>query len=197
MTPRKFNNILLIAFVAVVALVILGLYFGRILVKNASQGIIDTKLEILKTTETEAIYLKNKALYLENESTANKLAKLVPNNKDEVIALELLNNYARESGLALSSITLPGSTLDPNIKSKNKIDISQATPIKDLKGVYDIPIEVIVVRTDGSNIPTGQLLQLVEAIEKSPRSMRINSLSFDPTNNEININISLFVKDAK
>ena len=197
MTPKKFNTILSLAFLAVVALIFLGLYYGKVLVKNASQGIIDTKLAILKTTETESIYLKNKALYLENETTANKLSKLVPNNKEEVIALELLNNYARESGLAISSITLPGSTLDPNIKSKNKIDISQATPIKDLKGVYAIPIEVNVVRTDSSNIPTSQLLQFVEAIEKSPRSMRINSLTFDPTNNEINLNLSLFVKDSK
>lgn len=197
MTPKKFNKILIFILIIVIILIFTSLYFGRIAISNSSQKIINTKLTMLQSSETESVYIKNKNLYLQNEETANKLSKLVPDSKDEVVALELLNNYASQAGLALSSITLPGSTLDPNIKSKNKIDISQALPMKDLKGVYEIPIDVNIIRKDGSNIPTSQLLNLVESIEKSARTMRINSLTFDPSNNEINLNISLFVKDSK
>jgi hypothetical protein len=194
MTPKK-AHYLLIALL-VLTLIIIGtvLYFGRKSLTNTSQKVVDAKLNIVKATKEEETYIKNKQIYIKNEVVAEKLNVLIPTEKEQALAVETIYTFANNAGLSITSIVFPGSNLDPSVKTKTKIDISQATPVKDLKDVYEIPVEVSIKGGRQNGISTNQLLQFIESIESSPRNMRITSITYDTITSEVKFNISLYVK---
>ncbi|HPR09980.1 MAG TPA: hypothetical protein PLJ04_00185 [Candidatus Saccharibacteria bacterium] len=194
MNPKKMYYLLVAALV--VTLLAIGgvLYLGRGVMLAASEKVIDAKLNIIKAEKTEETYLKNKQIYLANSATAEKLNYLVPTGKEQAAAVETIYSFANNANLTITSVVFPGSSLDPTVKQKTKVDISQATPVKDLKGVYEIPIEVSISGGGKNSISTNQILNLIESIEASPRNMRITAITYDSTSGEIRLNISLFVK---
>jgi hypothetical protein len=159
-----------------------------------SNKVVEAKLNIIKSEKTEETYIRNKQIYLDNQETAEKLNILVPNEKEQALAVDTIYSFADTAGLTITSVVFPGSNLDPSVKAKTKIDISQATPVKDINGVYEIPIEVSIVGTGKNSISTNQLLTLIESIESSPRNMRITAITYDTASSEVKLNVSLFVK---
>ena len=128
--------------------------------------------------------------------TATTLNDFIPTDKEQDLVVAQLNSFASQSQLTITTISFPNSTLDPNSKQKVKTDISQASPVKGLNGVYEIPIVVTVADTTSETVSTDNLLKLLDLIETSPRNMRITSISYDAESNEIQLNITLFVKKA-
>lgn len=194
MTPKKAHYLLIAALVLTSLATVGVLYTGRKIMTTSSQKVIEAKLNIVKAEKTEETYIKNKQIFIENQSTADKLNYLIPNEKEQALAVETIYSYANNASLTITSIVFPGSTLDPSIKQKTKVDISQATPVKDLKDVYEIPIEVSIKGSGRSDISTNQLLSLIESIESSPRNMRITAITYDKISGEVRLTISLFVK---
>ena len=194
MTPKKAHYLLI--GMLVLTLIIIGtvLYFGRKSLTATSQKVIDAKLNIVMAEKEEETYIKNKQIYLKNEAVADKLNVLVPNEKEQALAVETIYSFAGSAGLTITSVVFPGSNLDPSVKSKTKIDISQAVPVKDLKDVYEIPVEVSIKGNKQSGISTNQLLQFIESIESSPRNMRITAITYDTVSSEIRLSMSLYVK---
>lgn len=197
MTAKKIYYILIASLILVVLLIGLTVYFGFSIMKKESQKIIDAKLNIAKAQKTESIYSSNKDLYMSNQALANKINDFLPSDKEQDLIVAQLNSFANQAQLTISTISFPSSTLDPNSKQKVKSDISQATPVSGLKGVYEIPIVVTVSNTSEESIKTDNLLTLLDQIESSPRNMRITSISYDSGSNEIQLNISIFVKKAE
>jgi hypothetical protein len=194
MTPKKAHYLLLAALIGTILLIGVVLYFGRQALAGASQKVIDAKLEIVKAEKAEETYIRNKQIYLDNEVVAGKLNVLVPNEKEQALAVESIYAYAGKAGLTVGSIEFPSSNLDPSVKSKTKIDISQATPVKGLNGVYEIPIDISIAGQGQNSIATNQLLTFIEAIESSPRNMRITSITYDATSSTVKLSVSLYVK---
>lgn len=196
MTTKKFHHLLMASIILLILLIGLVVYFGRNIMISSSDKVVNAKLEIIRTQKAEDTYIKNKNIYLQNEDLANKLNQLVPTDKEEVSAIESIYAFAEEANINVPAITFPGSNLDPNIKSKNKVDISQATPLKGLNNVYYVPIEVTLRPKSGENIAANDLLQLIESIESSPRNMRITAITYDSSGDDVKLNIWLFVKKA-
>lgn len=196
MTTKKAHYLIVASVITLVLLLFATLYFGISVMKKESQKIIDAKLNIAKAQKTESIYSSNKDLYLKNQDLALKINDFIPTEKEQDLIVAQLNSFANQSQLTISTISFPNSTLDPNSKQKVKTDISQATPVKGLNGVYEIPIVVTVADTSSETVNTDNLLKLLDLIESSPRNMRITSISYDAESNEIQLNITIFVKKA-
>lgn len=194
MTPKKTHYALLALLVVTLAAIVATFYFGRQMLVKTSQKVVDAKLHIITANKEEDTYLSNRQILQENEYIANKLSTLIPDEKEQALAVETLTTYARNAGLPVTSIVFPGSSLDPSLKTKTKLDISQATPVKDLTNVYEIPTELGIKLNGEYLISTDQLLSVVESIESSPRNMRITSITFNTKNSEIKLSISLYVK---
>ena len=194
MTPKKAHYLLIALLIFTLIIIGTVLYFGRKSLTNTSQKVVDAKLNIVKATKEEETYIKNKQIYIKNEVVAEKLNVLIPTEKEQALAVETIYTFANNAGLSIASIVFPGSNLDPSVKTKTKIDISQATPVKDLKDVYEIPVEVSIKGGRQNGISTNQLLQFIESIESSPRNMRITSITYDTITSEVKFNISLYVK---
>ncbi|MBP9820556.1 hypothetical protein KBC85_00240 [Candidatus Saccharibacteria bacterium] len=196
MTTKKAHYLIVASVISLVLILFAILYFGISVMKKESQKIIDAKLNIAKAQKTESIYSSNKDLYLKNQDLAQKINDFIPTEKEQDLIVAQLNSFANQSQLTISTISFPNSTLDPNSKQKVKTDISQATPVKGLNGVYEIPIVVTVADTSSETVNTDNLLKLLDLIESSPRNMRITSISYDAESNEIQLNITIFVKKA-
>lgn len=194
MTPKKAHYLLIGLLLLTLVVISTVFYFGRKSLTSTSQKVIDARLNIVKAEKEEETYIKNKQIYLKNEAVANKLNVLIPNEKEQALAVETIYSFASNAGLSITSVVFPGSNLDPSVKSKTKIDISQAVPVKDLKDVYEIPVEVSIKGNKQSGISTNQLLQFIESIESSPRNMRITAITYDTVSSEIRLSISLYVK---
>ena len=194
MTPKKAHYLFI--GLLILTLVVIGtvLYYGRKSLTTTSQKVIDAKLNIVKAEKEEETYIKNKQIYTKNETVAEKLNVLIPNEKEQALAVETIYSFAGNAGLTITSVVFPGSNLDPSVKSKTKIDISQAVPVKDLKDVYENPVEVSIKGNKQSGISTNQLLQFIESVESSPRNMRITAITYDTVSSEIRLSISLYVK---
>ncbi len=196
MTTKKAHYLIVASVISLVLILFAILYFGISIMKKESQKIIEAKLNIAKAQKTESIYSSNKELYLNNQDLAQKINDFIPTEKEQDLIVAQLNSFANQSQLTLSTISFPNSTLDPNSKQKVKTDISQATPVKGLNGVYEIPIVATVEDTNSETVNTDNLLKLLDLIESSPRNMRITSISYDAESNEIQLNITLFIKKA-
>ena len=196
MTTKKAHYLIVASVIMLVLILFATLYFGISVMKKQSQKIIDAKLNIAKAQKTETIYSSNKELYLNNQELAQKINDFIPTEKEQDLIVAQLNSFTNQSQLTISTISFPNSTLDPNSKQKVKTDISQATPVKGLNGVYEIPIVVTVTDTNSETVNTDNLLNLLDLIESSPRNMRITSISYDAESNEIQLNITIFVKKA-
>ena len=196
MTTKKAHYLIVASVISLVLILFAILYFGISIMKKESQKIIEAKLNIAKAQKTESIYSSNKDLYLKNQDLAQKINDFIPTEKEQDLIVAQLNSFANQSQLTLSTISFPNSTLDPNSKQKVKTDISQATPVKGLNGVYEIPIVATVEDTNSETVNTDNLLKLLDLIESSPRNMRITSISYDAESNEIQLNITLFIKKA-
>ena len=196
MTTKKAHYLIVAPVIMLVLILFATLYFGISVMKKQSQKIIDAKLNIAKAQKTETIYSSNKELYLNNQELAQKINDFIPTEKEQDLIVAQLNSFTNQSQLTISTISFPNSTLDPNSKQKVKTDISQATPVKGLNGVYEIPIVVTVTDTNSETVNTDNLLNLLDLIESSPRNMRITSISYDAESNEIQLNITIFVKKA-
>ena len=196
MTTKNAHYLIVASVIMLVLILFATLYFGISVMKKQSQKIIDAKLNIAKAQKTETIYSSNKELYLNNQELAQKINDFIPTEKEQDLIVAQLNSFTNQSQLTISTISFPNSTLDPNSKQKVKTDISQATPVKGLNGVYEIPIVVTVTDTNSETVNTDNLLNLLDLIESSPRNMRITSISYDAESNEIQLNITIFVKKA-
>lgn len=196
MTTKRVHYLLISLLILLFIVLLATLHFGISTMKKQSQKIIDAKLNIAKAQKTESIYSSNKELYLSNQDLAQKINDFIPTDKEQDLIVAQLNSYASQSQLTISAVSFPNSTLDPSIKQKVRTDISQATPVNGLTGVYEIPIVVTVSNTNPETINTDNLLKLLDLIESSPRNMRITSISYDAKSNEIQLNITLFVKKA-
>lgn len=195
MTPKRMHFVLIAGLILCVFAIGGVVYLGRKTMATYSNKVIEAKLNIIKAEKTEETYIRNKQIYLDNKETAEKLNVLVPNEKEQALAVDTIYTFANSADLTITSVVFPGSNLDPSVKAKTKIDISQATPVKDLNGVYEIPIEVSIVGPAGSRaISTNQLLSFIESIESSPRNMRITAITYDTSSGEVKLNVSLFVK---
>jgi hypothetical protein len=194
MTPKKANLLLSIMLIITIIIIGIAIYGGKRALANSSQKVVNAKLEVIKAEKKENTYLKNRQIYLDNEKLAGKINALIPNEKEQAIVVESIYSFANEAGLPINSITFPGSNLDPSAKTKTKIDISQATPVKDLQNVFEIPIEITIKGGSKNSIATDNLLRFIESIESSPRNMRITDISYDVESSEVKISLSLFVK---
>ena len=202
---------LLVAVLMILPIGIGGLiYYSLGQLDKASNQVIAAKIDTSTAEQSKNAYAKNYRLYESNKVLAEKINNLLPTDKQEVTAIQSLYDNANEFELAVTSLDFPGSDLgqDDKAKKKNKtnIDITQVEPIEDikeLKNVYQIPLEVKVInlRVDDKGDPlaisTDQLLGFLNKIESNPRNMKVDNISYDRESEEVSLSVYTFIRSEK
>ncbi len=157
------------------------------LLKQQSKKLYDLKLQSQVLSQKQVAL--SKALKDINQySELEREAKLiVPQDKDQAEAVREIVNIAKASGVSITSIIFPSSTLGntpakssgstPSTQSTKTPSISQTQAVPGLKGVYTMPI---TVQATNSPVAYSNLVKFLNRLEQNRRTSQVSSLNIQP-----------------
>lgn len=215
-TPKliRFSLFGLLALMAVIFFATASVGQGKL--SNKSEQLVDAKLKS-KTVDDQLSSLELARKQIEKYSYFNDVAKtVIPNDKDQARAVLDISQQADQSGIALTSITFPASTLGGSTKSVSATGagstttaISQATPVTGIKGLYSLELTIIPLTgptTPASKVVTyPKFLDFLNRIEHNRRTAQITQVSIQPQSDksgptgEINfsLTINIFIRPSQ
>lgn len=181
------------------------LYFSRVFLKANSDKLVAAKLELYKIDETESAYRKNQALLTANQDTADILASVIPNEKDQAKAVREITQIAADNGLSVKAIRFPGSDLvitnkstTAEQKTATSQSVSQAKVVPGLTNVLGIVVEIELNSANANQtISTDQVLGFLQKVENNRRNIRVTSINFGSAVDEgktLKVDTLLFIK---
>lgn len=187
MSSKRFYFIMLGALGLTTLLVAGGVYLSLVLIDKKGSQLTDKKLEnaVVELKQTDLIQAKRN---VEELSELNELTKsIIPRDKNQSNTVVEINNLAKKAGVRLGFIEFPSSQLGSTTKpAPGKVaDPSQLTAVKDLKGVYILPVTI------GSHNDTpvlySKLLKFLSLLENNRRTALVESITILPDGNNPNL----------
>lgn len=207
MNTKRFNY-LMIAVTSLTSIAIFGsVVVANSLLKQQSKKLYDLKLQS-QVLGQQQINLAKAKKDIAKYSELNREAKIiVPQDKDQAAAVREITNIAKSTGVAISGIQFPASTLGSSSQSSNtstgsvgsstttsiksKTPVTQVQPVPGLKGVYVMPITIQV-----SNAPVSYsgFVKFLSKLEQNRRTAQVSSVSIQPLATSPNkLNFTLIV----
>ena len=164
--------------------------------QHQADKLVDYKLQnkVLEAEQTNLVKAKKDiSTYRELESIAKVI---VPQDKDQALAVREIVKLASASGIQPSSITFPASTLGattgaavvpgsgvPTASGKN--GLSQLTPVKDIKNVYNL--QITIQQDAGAPVPYDRFLDFLQRLEQNRRTAQVSSVVLRPDTKDHNL----------
>ena len=180
----------------VIAVMALGLILGAYQINNIlaakSNSLTSLKAKSLALNQ-ESIGLQKSKKDIQKYANLNKIAKsVVPADKDQAEAVREIVNIAGANGISLSAINFPASTLGqqtpvasasagptkPVVPSTRTGSISQLLPVKNISGIYQLPITIISDQTQP--VAYSQFISFLSALENNRRTAQVSSILLAP-----------------
>jgi len=132
----------------------------------------------------------------------NKIAEaVVPQDKNQAEAVREIVNIAAANGVTLASVTFPASTLGdlpsagvsasssqaagPTPTNNSKDKLSQLTAVKNIPGVYQLPI---TIKGDANNpVRYDRFISFLGDLEHNRRTAQVESITLSPDTNDSNL----------
>lgn len=167
--------------------------------------------EQLKTKKAEAYQLENTKNSLmsakQDISKYQDIAKIakavVPEDKNQAVAVREIVNLASQNGINLSSINFPASNLGSSLGTgmgsapSKKDSLSQLKQVAKFPGVYELMINV---ESDTSKpVAYDKFINFLSGLEKNRRTAQVNSITLTPSSSDTNlvtfvINLNEYIK---
>lgn len=175
---------------ATIALMILGLLGGVYGVQKVLSGeateLVSARLQVAVLDNEQRELTQAKQDIKKYRELADIARSVVPQDKDQAQTIQQIVAIAKANGINLSSITFPSSTLGTAKGSDG--NLSQLTPVKDIKGVYNLQL---TVQSDPTHpVPYNQFLNFLDGLEHNRRTALVQSVTIQP--NELNRNTLSF-----
>lgn len=210
MNSKQLRYVLLglIGFCCLVFIVVCTL--GLSALKSQSQKLVNLKLQNQVATD-QLVSLAKARVEVAKYSYFKQVAKTVlPSDKNQAQAVVDIFQMAKKSGIALSVINFPTSSLGLHTSlgaaEAAKADVlSQATRVSGIDGLYSIELEIIP-DTD-KDVPKDQLatypkmLNFLRQIENNRRTAQITEVTVQPISNDedtpyisFSLKVNIFIK---
>ncbi len=167
------------------AAIIGGVYVADSTLQKQSAKLVDLKTQS-QVYEQEEIGLIKAKKDITTYQSLNEISKaIVPQDKDQAQTVREIIKIAGESGINPSSVTFPASTLGagtaPRAKSTNDktANLSQLTPVKDIKGVYTL--QITVRQESNAPVPYVKFLDFLSRLEQNRRTSQVSSIILQPS----------------
>ena len=182
MNNKTLNYILKGLLILLGVLFIAGANQAVSLMEHRSAKLVNLSLKV-QTLNNQKTQLIQDKTDITKYSGLNQIAEsVVPQDKDQAETVQEIVNLAAQSGISqLSSITFPPSSLGgPTIQTSK--GLTQVTPVKNIKGVYDLAITISQDNT--ASLPYNNFLTFLTNLEHNRRTALVSSVSVepDPTN---------------
>ncbi|HSX16899.1 MAG TPA: hypothetical protein VLH86_02250 [Patescibacteria group bacterium] len=157
-----------------------GIVLGNSTLQKQGNTLVDLKLlgRALDEQQTAATRARQDiSKYAELNHTATVI---VPQEKDQALAVRELVDLAGKSGIKIGSITFPASNLGAKGGTATKpTSLSQVTPVTGISGVYQMPI---TLQSDTS-APTdfSKLVSFLTALENNRRTAQVGQVTITPS----------------
>lgn len=183
----------------VLSLGLLGasVFFGNQLLQSHSEKLTALKVEAAVADEQQTSLTQAKK-DLETYSELNDVARqIVPQDKDQARAVREIIAIANESGIQITGITFPASSLgqaapkpttsegDADATKKAAPTLSQVKPVEGITGVYQLELNVTTDTTKPITYP--QLISFLKRLEQNRRTAQITNLSIQPNPGDRNL----------
>ena len=197
-----------------IGLLVGTVFLGDQLLHKQSTKLADIKLQnaVIESQQTALTKAKKDIVAYTN---LNETAKqIVPQDKDQARAVREIISIAKESGVSVSGITFPASTLgqaqpkpatdaaqgtsgDSATTTPQAPAISQVKPVDGIPGVYQLEISV---NTDlKKSVSYSQLIDFLSKLEQNRRTAQITNLSIQPNAQNrnlltFNVQLTIYIK---
>ncbi len=192
MNSKRFYY-LMIGLTCLLAVAIIGsAFFANMLLKQQSKKLYSLKLTS-QVLDQQQIGLAQAKRDIKKYSDLKKEAQaIVPQDKDQAEAVREIIKIAKSTGVNISSIAFPTSTLGNSpVKSsastnttpspttaKKTPTVSQTQLVPGLKGVYLMPITIEDATTA---VPYTNFINFLDKLEQNRRTAQVSSVNIQPT----------------
>jgi len=213
MTSKRLHLVLLIALGLLLIGLIGGVYGTNKLLGGQADKLLGLKAKDQALSQ-EQLTLNQAKKDIKTYEGLNKIAQaVVPQDKNQAEAVQEIVNIASENGVALSSINFPASslgllpngssttsgssgtsatTVTPPASANSKANsLSQLTPVRNIPGVYELPITI-------SNTPNyvqyDKFISFLSDLEHNRRTAQVQSITIQPNvqnRNQLTFNLTL------
>jgi hypothetical protein len=177
MNAQRLFFTLLAGFSLVVIAICVSTYTVTTMLGSRASQLGTAKAQVDQLTSQQNSIAKSKkdiASYSELETIAKTI---VPQDKDQAEAVRQIVKIAGNSGVTLTTITFPTSSLGDG-KTSGSAKLSQLTPVANIPGVYNLQI------TLGNNLSNpvtfNQLNNFLRGLENNRRTAIVGSINIQP-----------------
>lgn len=206
MSGKKARNILFALLGLGIVLFVAISFVGTSILSKKSREMVDLKVKSA-VIDAQLINLSQAKKDVEKYKSFNNIAaSVIPKDKNQVQAIADIFQIAKESGIALQSVSFPNSNLgskkpatkagttDTNSTTKQPASattstqsaISQAKPFSAVPGLYSL--ELTITPQVGDTVPPPQqvtfpkFIDFLSSIENNRRTAQITRVSIQPVN---------------
>jgi len=175
---------------------IAAIFIGNMIMQKSSDNLVKAKLDSIGADTEEQTYLQARK-NLERYSTLNEtISQVLPKSKDQAQAVKALYQIGDETGIIVSNIQFPTSTLGQ--KSTAVGSVTQAKAVTGMPGVQGIDISIELLPASGKSISYANMIKFLQDVELNRRNMQIKQISVnaDVINSGVTFKLTLtiFVK---
>ena len=180
MTPKRTFLLLCVTLLLLVG----GIVGGTIQIT----GLLRTQAEQLAANRAQISSLNNQQNGIASSkrdivqySPLGEITKsIVPQDKDQAEAVRQINKIAAASGVTLTSMTFPSSTLGATKTgtTTNANNLSQVTPVPNIPGVYNL--QITMSNNQNNPVTFSQLNAFLRGLENNRRTATVSSISIQP-----------------
>lgn len=204
MSSKKVFFIMLGSLGLLAVLILACVVLGNNLLHKQSDKLLSLKLDnqVIEAQQT-ALVQANKDLqkYAELKSIAKQV---VPQDKDQARATREIVSIAEQSGIQISSITFPASTLGQAAPKPTTSDdssgtpkpvtspVTQVKPVDGIKGLYQLDITIVSDTTKPATY--AKLVNFLSRLEQNRRTAQVSQISIQPDSlNRSGLNFTLTI----
>ncbi len=156
-----------------ILMVFASAYLGNAIMHRQSDKLLAAKLESRVLDEQQS-NLADANKSIAKYSELNEIAKaIVPQDKDQAKSVREIVKLAAESGIKLSSIGFPASTLAPGSNSE-----TQVKKVDGIKGVYQM--EITISQDAGQPTTFNNLIDFLSRLENNRRTAQVTNITVQP-----------------
>lgn len=187
MNSKKFYFVMLGLVGLLCAVIVVSAIFGSQLLEKKSEDLVALKLEsaVIDAQGTSLVRAKED---IAKYSELNQEARvIVPQDKDQAQAVREIVKIASDSGIKLSSIDFPTSSLGSTSKkssssssSSNSSKLTQVTPVPGITGLYAMKITV-QQQVATNAVSYNSFINFLSKLEKNRRTAQVTGVTIQPS----------------
>jgi hypothetical protein len=191
MNSKRIFFVMVGVLVLEVAAIIGVAYLGNQQLQKQADKLQGYKTQSAVLEQEQTSLTKAKKDVTKYEPLENIAKSIVPQDKDQARAVREIVNIAAESGVKPTSITFPVSTLGGPVaassssgtttptNNSSKAALSQLTPVKGIKGVYNLQI---TIQQDATTpVPYPKFVDFLSRLEQNRRTAQVTNIVIQPS----------------